>query len=198
MGKVDIELVKELRKRTAAGFSDCKKALEEADGDIEKAIDILRKKGLAIAAKRASKTASEGVVAAYIHSNKKIGVLVEINCETDFVARTDEFQQFAHDIAMQIAATNPICVRREEMPQDVIEKEKKLYEEQLKETGKPEHVIPKIVEGKLEKFYKENVLLEQEFIKNPDITIQDLLNEVIAKTGEKIVIKRFCRFQIGD
>ena len=198
MAKVDIELIKELRKRTAAGFSDCKKALEEADSDIEKAIDILRKKGLAIAAKRASKTASEGVVAAYIHSNKKIGVLVEINCETDFVARTDEFQQFAHDIAMQIAATNPICIRREEMPQEIIEKEKKLYEEELKEAGKPEHIIPKIVEGKLEKFYKENVLLEQEFIKNPDITIQDLLNELIAKTGEKIVIKRFCRFQIGD
>jgi len=198
MGKVDIELIKELRKRTAAGFSDCKKALEEADGDIEKAIDILRKKGLAIAAKRASKTASEGVVAAYIHSNKKIGVLVEINCETDFVARTDEFQQFAHDIAMQIAATNPICIRREEMPQEIIEKEKKLYEEELKEAGKPEHIIPKIVEGKLEKFYKENVLLEQEFIKNPDITVQDLLNELVAKTGEKIVIKRFCRFQIGD
>ena len=198
MAKVDIELIKELRKRTAAGFSDCKKALEEADGDIEKAIDILRKKGLAIAAKRASKTASEGVVAAYIHSNKKIGVLVEINCETDFVARTDEFQQFAHDIAMQIAATNPICIRREEMPQEIIEKEKKLYEEELKEAGKPEHIIPKIVEGKLEKFYKENVLLEQEFIKNPDITIQDLLNELIAKTGEKIVIKRFCRFQIGE
>ena len=198
MAKVDIELIKELRKRTAAGFSDCKKALEEADSDIEKAIDILRKKGLAIAAKRASKAASEGIVAAYIHSNKKIGVLVEINCETDFVARTDEFQQFAHNVAMQIAATNPICIRREEMPQEIIEKEKKLYEEQLKEAGKPEHIIPKIVEGKLEKFYKENVLLEQEFIKNPDLTIQDLLNELIAKTGEKIIIKRFCRFQIGE
>ncbi len=198
MGQVSIELIKELRKRTAAGFSDCKKALEEAGGDIEKAIDILRKRGLAIAAKRASKATSEGIVAAYIHSNKKIGVLVEVNCETDFVARTDEFQQFAHDVAMQIAATNPIAVRREEVPEEVLEREKKLYEEQLKEQGKPEHIIPKILEGKLEKFYKENVLLEQEFIKNPDVTIQDLLNELIAKTGEKIVIKRFCRFQIGE
>ncbi len=198
MAKVDIELIKELRKRTAAGFSDCKKALEEADGDIEKAIEILRKRGLAIAAKRASKETAEGVVAAYIHSNKKIGVLVEVNCETDFVARTEEFQKFAHEVAMQIAATNPICIRREDMPQEILEKEKKLYEEQLREAGKPEHVIPKIIEGKLEKFFKENVLLEQAYIKNPDITIQDLLNELITKTGEKIVIKRFCRYQIGE
>ncbi len=198
MGEVTIELIKELRKRTAAGFSDCKKALEEAGGDIEKAIDILRKKGLAIAAKRAGKEASEGVISAYIHSNKKIGVLVEVNCETDFVARTEEFQQFAHDVAMQIAATNPICVSREQMPPEILEREKKIYEEQLRESGKPEHIIPKIIEGKLEKFYKENVLLEQDFIKNPEITIQDLLNELIAKTGEKIVIKRFCRYQIGE
>jgi elongation factor Ts len=198
MGEVTIELIKELRRRTAAGFSDCKKALEEAGGDIEKAIDILRKKGLAIAAKRAKKEASEGIISAYIHSNKKIGVLVEINCETDFVARTDEFQQFAHDVAMQIAATNPICISREQMPSEILEREKKIYEEQLKESGKPEHIIPKIIEGKLEKFYKETVLLEQDFIKNPEITIQDLLNELIAKTGEKIVIKRFCRYQIGE
>ncbi len=198
MGEVTIELIKELRRRTAAGFSDCKKALEEAGGDIEKAIDILRKKGLAIAAKRAKKEASEGIISAYIHSNKKIGVLVEINCETDFVARTDEFQQFAHDVAMQIAATNPICISREQMPSEILEREKKIYEEQLKESGKPEHIIPKIIEGKLEKFYKETVLLEQNFIKNPEITIQDLLNELIAKTGEKIVIKRFCRYQIGE
>ncbi|NPA39069.1 MAG: translation elongation factor Ts [Thermodesulfobacteria bacterium] len=198
MAKIDLELIKELRRRTAAGFSDCKKALEEANGDIEKAIDILRKRGLAIAAKRAGKETAEGVVAAYIHSNKKIGVLVEVNCETDFVARTDEFQQFAHDVAMQIAATNPIAISREQVPSEVLEREKKIYEEQLKESGKPEHIIPKIIEGKLEKFYKENVLLEQDFIKNPEITIQDLLNELIAKTGEKIVIKRFCRFQIGE
>ncbi|HBT03723.1 translation elongation factor Ts [Thermodesulfobacterium sp.] len=198
MAQISIDLIKQLRERTAAGFSDCKKALEEAGGDIEKAIDILRKKGLAIAAKRAGKATTEGVVAAYIHSNKKIGVLVEVNCETDFVARTEEFQQFAHDIAMQIAATNPIAVTREEVPQEVIEREKKIYEEQVRESGKPENVIPKIVEGKMEKFYKENVLLEQPFIKNPEVTIQDLLNELIAKTGEKIVIKRFARFQIGE
>ncbi len=198
MTKISLELIKQLRERTAAGFSDCKKALEEAGGDIEKAVDILRKRGLAIAAKRAGKKASEGVIAAYIHSNKKIGVLVEVNCETDFVARTDEFQEFAHNIAMQIAATNPIAVSREEVPEEVLEREKKIYEEQLRESGKPEHIIPKIIEGKLEKFYKENVLLEQDYIKNPDITIQDLLNELIAKTGEKIVIKRFCRYQIGE
>ncbi|MCU4138558.1 MAG: Translation elongation factor EF-Ts [Thermodesulfobacteria bacterium] len=198
MAEVNLELIKQLRERTAAGFMDCKKALEEAKGDIEKAIDILRKKGLAIAAKRAAKEASEGVVTAYIHSNKKIGVLVEVNCETDFVARTSEFQEFAHNLAMQIAATNPVAISRDQVPSEILEREKKIYEEQLKEAGKPENIIPKILEGKLEKFYKENVLLEQPFIKNPELTIQDLLNEIITKTGEKIVIKRFCRFQIGE
>uniref|UniRef100_A0A7V4JPK2 Elongation factor Ts n=1 Tax=Thermodesulfobacterium geofontis TaxID=1295609 RepID=A0A7V4JPK2_9BACT len=198
MAEVSLELIKQLRERTAAGFMDCKKALEEAKGDIEKAIDILRKKGLAIATKRAAKETLEGVVASYIHSNKKIGVLVEVNCETDFVARTSEFQEFAHNLAMQIAATNPIAVSREKVPPEILEREKNIYQEQLKEAGKPENIIPKIVEGKLEKFYKENVLLEQPFIKNPNLTIQDLLNELIAKTGEKIVIKRFCRFQIGE
>jgi len=198
MAEVSLELIKQLRERTAAGFMDCKKALKEAKGDIEKAIDILRKKGLAIAAKRAAKEASEGVVTAYIHSNKKIGVLVEVNCETDFVARTSEFQEFAHNLAMQIAATNPVAISRDQVPPEILEREKKIYEEQLKEAGKPENIIPKILEGKLEKFYKENVLLEQPFIKNPELTIQDLLNELITKTGEKIVIKRFCRFQIGE
>ncbi|AEH23110.1 Elongation factor Ts [Thermodesulfobacterium geofontis OPF15] len=198
MAEISLELIKQLRERTAAGFMDCKKALEEAQGDIEKAIDILRKKGLAIATKRAAKETLEGVVAAYIHSNRKIGVLVEVNCETDFVARTSEFQEFAHNLAMQIAATNPVAVSREQVPPEILEREKKIYEEQLREAGKPENIIPKIVEGKLEKFYKENVLLEQPFIKNPDLTIQDLLNELMAKTGEKIVIKRFCRFQVGE
>jgi elongation factor Ts len=198
MSQISLELIKQLRERTAAGFSDCKKALEEAGGDIEKAIDILRKKGLAIAAKRAGKEAKEGIVEAYIHANKKIGVLVEINCETDFVARTDEFIEFAHNVAMQIAATNPISITREEVPPEVLEREKRIYEEQLREAGKPENVIPKILEGKLEKFYKENVLLEQPFIKNPELTIQDLLNELISKTGEKIVIRRFARFQVGE
>jgi elongation factor Ts len=198
MSQISLELIKQLRERTAAGFSDCKKALEEAGGDIEKAIDILRKKGLAIAAKRAGKEAKEGIVEAYIHANKKIGVLVEINCETDFVARTDEFREFAHNVAMQIAATNPISITREEVPTEVLEREKRIYEEQLREAGKPENVIPKILEGKLEKFYKENVLLEQPFIKNPELTIQDLLNELMSKTGEKIVIRRFARFQVGE
>ncbi|MCS7149976.1 MAG: translation elongation factor Ts [Caldimicrobium sp.] len=198
MSQISLDLIKQLRDRTAAGFSDCKKALEEAGGDIEKAVDILRKKGLAIASKRAGKEAKEGVVAAYIHANKKIGVLVEINCETDFVARTPEFQDFAYNVAMHIAATAPICVSREEMPQEILEREKKIFEEQLREQGKPENVIPKILEGKLEKFYKEVVLLEQPYIKNPEITIQDLLNELIAKTGEKILIKRFSRFQVGE
>ncbi len=198
MSQISLELIKQLRERTAAGFSDCKKALEEAGGDIERAVDILRKKGLAIAAKRAAKETKEGIVEAYIHANKKIGVLVEINCETDFVARTPDFKEFAHNIAMQIAATSPVCVSREEMPQEILEREKRIYEEQLREQGKPENVIPKILEGKLEKFYKESVLLEQPYIKNPEITIQDLLNEIIAKTGEKIVIKRFARFQIGE
>jgi elongation factor Ts len=198
MSQISLELIKQLRERTAAGFSDCKKALEEAGGDIEKAIDILRKKGLAIAAKRAGKEAKEGIVEAYIHANKKIGVLVEINCETDFVARTDEFREFAHNVAMQIAATNPISITREEVPSEVLEREKRIYEEQLREAGKPENVIPKILEGKLEKFYKENVLLEQPFIKNPELTIQDLLNELMSKTGEKIVIRRFARFQVGE
>jgi len=198
MAEISLELIKQLRERTVAGFMDCKKALEEAQGDIEKAIDILRKKGLAIATKRAAKETLEGVVAAYIHSNRKIGVLVEVNCETDFVARTSEFQEFAHNLAMQIAATNPVAVSREQVPPEILEREKKIYEEQLREAGKPENIIPKIVEGKLEKFYKENVLLEQPFIKNPDLTIQDLLNELMAKTGEKIVIKRFCRFQVGE
>ncbi len=198
MSQISLELIKQLRERTAAGFSDCKKALEEAGGDIEKAVDILRKKGLAIAAKRAGKEAKEGIVEAYIHANKKIGVLVEINCETDFVARTEEFREFAHNVAMQIAATNPISITREEVPPEVLEREKRIYEEQLREAGKPENVIPKILEGKLEKFYKENVLLEQPFIKNPELTIQDLLNELISKTGEKIVIRRFARFQVGE
>jgi elongation factor Ts len=198
MSQISLELIKQLRERTAAGFSDCKKALEEAGGDIEKAIDILRKKGLVIAAKRAGKEAREGIVEAYIHANRKIGVLVEINCETDFVARTEEFREFAHNVAMQIAATNPISITREEVPPEVLEREKRIYEEQLREAGKPENIIPKIVEGKLEKFYKENVLLEQPFIKNPELTIQDLLNELMSKTGEKIVIRRFVRFQVGE
>lgn len=193
-----MEMIKKLREKTAAGMMDCKKALEEAGGDMEKAVDILRQKGLAVAAKRAGKATKEGVVAAYIHANKKLGAMVEVNCETDFVARTEEFQKFAYDVAMHIAATNPICVGREDVPAEVLEREKQIYEAQARETGKPENVIEKIVQGKLEKFYKESVLLEQAFVKNPELTIQDLLNELMTKTGERIQIKRFVRYQVGE
>ncbi len=198
MAEITMEMIKKLREKTAAGMMDCKKALEEAGGDMEKAVDILRQKGLAVAAKRAGKATKEGVVAAYIHANKKLGAMVEVNCETDFVARTEEFQKFAYDVAMHIAATNPICVGREDVPAEVLEREKQIYEAQARETGKPENVIEKIVQGKLEKFYKESVLLEQAFVKNPELTIQDLLNELMTKTGERIQIKRFVRYQVGE
>ncbi|NPA49686.1 MAG: translation elongation factor Ts [Thermodesulfobacteria bacterium] len=198
MAEITMDMIKKLREKTAAGMMDCKKALEEAGGDMEKAIDILRQKGLAVAAKRAGKATKEGVVAAYIHATKKLGAMVEVNCETDFVARTEEFQKFAYEVAMHIAATNPICVSREDMPAEVIEREKEIYVAQAKESGKPENVIEKIVEGKLEKFFKESVLLEQPFVKNPDLTIQDLLNELMTKTGERIQIRRFTRYQVGE
>ncbi|NPB09280.1 MAG: translation elongation factor Ts [Thermodesulfobacteria bacterium] len=198
MAEITMEMIKKLREKTAAGMMDCKKALEEAGGDMEKAVDILRQKGLAVAAKRAGKATKEGVVAAYIHANKKLGAMVEVNCETDFVARTDEFQQFAYELAMHIAAANPICVAREEMPEEILNREKEIYVAQAKESGKPENVIEKIVQGKLEKFFKENVLLEQPFVKNPDLTIQDLLNELMTKTGERIQIRRFTRYVVGE
>ncbi|WP_456431930.1 translation elongation factor Ts [Thermosulfuriphilus sp.] len=195
---VTTQMIKELRSRTGAGMMDCKKALEECGGDMEKAIAWLRQKGLAVAAKRAGRATTEGTVAAYIHAGGKLGAMVEINCETDFVAKTDEFKQFAHDIAMQIAAANPLCVRREDLAPEVIEKEKEIYRAQARESGKPEKIIDKIVEGKMEKFYKEVCLMEQAFIKDPDLTIQDLLNELMAKTGENIVIRRFARFAVGE
>ncbi len=198
MAEVTLDLIKKLREKTAAGFMDCKKALEEAGGDLEKAVDILRQKGLAGAAKRAGKATKEGVVAAYIHATKKLGAMVEVNCETDFVARTEEFQKFAYDLAMHIAATNPVCVAREDMPDEIINREKEIYIAQARESGKPENVIEKIVQGKLEKFFKESVLLEQPFVKNPDLTIQDLLNELMTKTGERIQIRRFTRYQVGE
>jgi len=190
--------IKELRERTGAGMMDCKKALEECQGDMEKAIAWLRKKGMAKAAKRAGRTASEGLVHAYIHAGGKIGVLVEINCETDFVARTDDFQKFAKEIAMQIAATNPIAISKEELPAEVIEKEKEIYRQQALESGKPEKVIERIVEGKLNKFYEQACLLEQPYIRDDKLKVKDLLNELVAKTGEKIVIRRFVRFQLGE
>ncbi|MGB9711695.1 MAG: translation elongation factor Ts [Dissulfurimicrobium sp.] len=189
--------VKELRDRTNAGMMDCKKALQECGGDMEKAVAWLRQKGLAVAAKRAGRVTSEGIIQSYIHAGNKLGVMVEVNCETDFVAKTDQFIQFARDIAMQIAASNPICIRREDVPTEIIEKEKAIYKNQAVDAGKPEHIAEKMVTGRLEKFYKEVCLLEQPFVKNPDISVQDLLNELMAKMGENISIKRFIRYQIG-
>ena len=190
--------LKEIRERTGAGVVDCKKALKESDGNIDKAIIFLREKGLAAAAKRAGRVAAQGTVGSYIHGGGKIGVLVEVNCETDFVARTDEFQQLIKDIAMQVAASNPRYVQRDEVPEQEAEKERAIYRTQTLESGKPENVIDRIVEGRLEKFYSEQCLLEQGFIREPSKTIEQLVKEVVARTGENIVVRRFARFQIGD
>ena len=177
---------------------DCKTALQECDGDIGKAIDYLRKKGIATAKKRGGRATSQGQVQSYIHAGGKIGVLVEINCETDFTGKTEDFQNMVKDIAMQIAATSPVAIDRQRVPEKLVEKEKDIYVTQAKESGKPEKIIEKIVEGKLQKFFAEACLLEQPFVKNPDITVQDLVNEMMAKTGENIVIRRFVRFQLGE
>ena len=197
MAQITASMVKELRERTKAGMMDCKKALQECDGDMEKAVAWLRQKGLAVAAKRAGRATSEGVVQCYIHAGNKVGAMVELNCETDFVAKTDQFVEFARELALQVTATNPVCVSREQVPQELIEKEKAIYANQAKESGKPDHIIEKIVEGRLEKFYKEVCLLEQAYVKDPDVTIQDKLNELIGKLGENITIRRFVRFQVG-
>lgn len=196
--EVSANMVKELREKTGAGMMDCKKALAETGGDFQRALDYLRQKGLATAAKRAGRVASEGRVGSYIHAGGKIGVMVEVNCETDFVAKTDDFQAFAKDIAMHIAASNPSYIRREEVTADVLEREKEIYRAQARDAKKPEKVMEKIVEGKLEKFYGEVCLVEQAFVKDPDITIQDLLNGLIGKLGEKIEIRRFTRYQVGE
>lgn len=195
---ISASMIKELREKTGVGIMDCKKALKECDGDIEKSIEYLRKKGIATAKKRGGRATSQGQIQSYIHAGGKIGVLVEVNCETDFSAKTDDFTDFAKDIAMQIAATAPIAINRENVLEDVLEKEKDIYATQARESGKPEKIIDKIVEGKMKKFFSESCLMEQAYVKNPDITIQDLLNELIAKTGENIVISRFSRFQLGD
>lgn len=197
MADISAAKVKELRDRTNAGMMDCKKALAESGGDMEKAVAWLRQKGLAVATKRAGRSTSEGVIQCYIHSNNKLGVMVEVNCETDFVAKTDQFIQFARDMAMQIAATNPIAIRREDVPADILEKEKDIYRKQAMDSGKPPQIAEKMVAGRIEKFYKEVCLMEQPFVKNPDTSVQDLLNELIAKLGENISIKRFVRFQVG-
>jgi elongation factor Ts len=190
--------VKELRDRTGAGMMECKGALQEANGDMEAAIDILRARGAAKAAKRAGREASEGTVASYIHMGGKIGVLVELNCETDFVAKNDEFQQLARDVAMHVAAASPTAVQREDVPADLVERERAVYREQMKESGKPEHIWDKIIDGKLEKYFAESTLLEQPFVKNPDQTVGELITDASAKTGERIVVRRFTRYALGD
>ncbi len=196
--EISAQMVKDLREKTGAGMMDCKKALAEAGGEFEKAVDYLRQKGLATAAKRAERVASEGQIGSYVHAGGKIGVMVEVNCETDFVAKTDDFQIFAKDIAMHIAASNPLYIRRENVPAEVLDRERGIYRAQARDTGKPEKIIEKIVEGKLEKYFGEVCLLEQPFIKDPDLTVQDLLNGLIGKMGEKIEIRRFSRFQVGE
>jgi elongation factor Ts len=198
MSEITAAMVKQLREKTGSGMMDCKKALAENDGDMDKAIDFLRKKGLATAAKRAGRATTEGVVQPYVHTGGKLGVMVEVNCETDFVAKSDDFQEFAKNIAMHIAATNPIGITPEDVPAETLAREKAIYVDQAKQTGKPDNVIEKIVEGKMNKFLKENCLMQQAYVRNPDITIADLLNELIAKIGENISVKRFVRFQIGE
>jgi elongation factor Ts len=196
--EVSATMVKELRDKSGAGMMDCKKALAETGGDMDKAFDRLRQKGLAAAAKKADRLATDGAVGAYVHAGGKIGVLVEINCETDFVARTAEFQTLLKDVAMQIAAANPRCVRREEVTARDLDKEREIYRQQALEQGKPEKVIDKIVEGKIDKFYSEACLLEQSFIKDPDKKVLDIVNDAIARLGENIQVRRFARYNLGE
>lgn len=198
MSAISATTVKELREKTGAGMMDCKQALTECSGEMDKAIDFLRKKGLATAAKRAGRALSEGVIESYVHLGGKIGVLVEIDCETDFVAKNEEFREFSKNIAMHIAATNPLGVNPEDIPEEIIEREKEVYKGQAMEMGKPDKMIDKIVEGKLNKFLKDNCLLNQGYVRDPDVTVGDLLNGLIAKMGENITIHRFVRFQIGE
>jgi elongation factor Ts len=195
--EITAEKVKELRDKTNAGMMDCKKALKETDGDLEKAVVYLREKGLAVARKRADRVASEGVIHSYIHTGGKLGVMLEVNCETDFVAKTPEFNEFAKNLAMQVAAASPMAIGREDLDQETVEKEKGILMAQARETGKPENVLEKMVEGRLKKFFGEVCLLEQAYVKNPDMTIQDYLNEMRAKTGENVIIRRFIRYQLG-
>ncbi len=194
---VSTKLIAELRARTGAGMMDCKKALEEAGGDIEKAAEILRSRGVAKADKRAGRSASEGLIEAYVHFNGRVAVLVEINCETDFVARTDDFRQLAKDVALHIASAKPLAVRVEDLPAEVIEREKRIYEAQVAEEKKPDAVKVKIVEGRLKKFYEESVLLEQKFVKDDSRTVGDLVKQLAANTGENVQVRRFARFELG-
>lgn len=198
MTTISASAVKELREKTGAGMMDCKEALQQSNGDMGSAIDFLRKKGLATAAKRAGRAVSEGTIQTYIHTGGKLGVMVEVGCETDFVAKNEDFIQFAKNIAMHIAATNPVSISQNDVPQAVIEKEMEIYRDQVRTLGKPEKMVEKIAEGKLGKFYKESCLLNQSYVRDPNITISDLVNEQIAKIGENITIKRFVRFQVGE
>ncbi|MCK4839463.1 MAG: translation elongation factor Ts [Desulfobulbaceae bacterium] len=196
MAEITAKAVNELRKQTGVGMMECKKALTEAGGDIEKANTLMRERGLATAAKKPDRTTSQGLIVSYIHMDK-LGVMVEVNCETDFVAKTDDFQTLCKDIAMHIAASSPVAIKREEIPADLVARETEIFKNQAIESGKPEKILDKIVSGKIDKYFSEVSLMEQKFVKNPDLTIQDLLNEIIAKIGENISIKRFARFQVG-
>jgi elongation factor Ts len=196
--QIPAHLVKELRERTGAGFADCRAALVESSADVEKAIDILRKKGQAAAAKKAQRQASEGLVGHYIHAGGKIGVIIEVNCESDFVARTEDFQRLCHDVAMHIAALDTRYVRREEVTQEILDREREIYKAQARATGKPEPVIEKIVNGKMEKFYEENCLYEQHFIKDESVTVGELVSQMVHKLGENISIRRYVRFKVGE
>ncbi|MBF0099512.1 MAG: translation elongation factor Ts [Desulfobacterales bacterium] len=198
MGVITSEMVKQLRDKTAAGMMACKQALDQCDGDMEKAVDFLRAKGLATARKRSDRSTSEGIIHSYIHMGGKIGVMVEVNCESDFVAKTDDFIQFTKNVALHIAASNPLAIQPEDIPEPVVTREKQIYWEQAKDLGKPEKMMEKIVEGKLSKFLKESSLMNQPYVRDPNITIADLLNETIAKIGENIRIRRFVRFQLGE
>jgi len=198
MAEISAAAVKELRERTGAGMMDCKKALAEVGGDMDKAIDFLREKGLAAAAKKAGRITAEGLVESYIHGAGRIGVLIEVNCETDFVAKTDQFKVLVRDLAMQVAAAKPEFVRREEVPEDVLNKEKEILKAQALNEGKPEKIVQRMVDGRIKKFYKEVCLMEQQFIKNPDITVKQLINENISKTGENISVRRFVRYELGE
>ena len=198
MATISATMVKQLREKTGAGIMDCKEALAECDGDISKSIDFLRKKGMATASKRSGRVMREGVIKSYIHTGSKLGAMVEIDCETDFVAKNDDFLEFAKNIAMHIAATNPVGIKPEDVPEEIINKEKEIYRAQAIETGKPEKIVDKIAEGKLQKFYKDNCLMSQVYVRDPSVTIDDLLSGLIAKIGENITIKRFVRFQVGE
>ena len=195
---ISAKIVKELRDKTGAGMMDCKKALMETAGDLEKAVDHLRKSGIAKAEKKGTRTAKEGIIYSYIHHGGRLGVLVELNCETDFVAKTDGFSELAHNLSMQIAATNPLSIKREDIDTSLLDREKSIFSDQAKESGKPQNILDKIVEGRVEKFYAETCLLEQQFIKDPERKVLDLLTEAVATLGENIIINRFTRYAIGE